>query len=142
MRTILLLFCLCLLAGCGSHPKPIVLKTPPTKADRGTAWSSDARPTSQRGFTSRRHLEEHFKKHGAEFNAADAEQYLALAQQLRDKPVGGDVLEAKRPDGTYSRFDKASGAFIACNADGTIRTFFKPNDGERYFRRQINRPHE
>ena len=28
---------------------------------------------------------------------------------------------------------------IAFNRDGTIRTFFKPNDGERYYRRQAER---
>jgi hypothetical protein len=30
-------------------------------------------------------------------------------------------------------------AFLAVNRDGTIRTFFKPNDGEAYFRRQASR---
>ena len=38
-----------------------------------------------------------------------------------------------------TRFDKSSGAFIAFDADGTIRTFFKPNVGEEYFRRQSER---
>ena len=68
-------------------------------------------------------------------------QYLLAAQTLRDAPVGGDIEEIVRSDGTASRFDKASGAFIAFNHDGTIRTFFKPNDGERYFRRQAQRSH-
>ena len=68
-------------------------------------------------------------------------QYLAMAQRLRDEQVGGDILEVVRPnDGVVSRFDKRSGAFLAFDRDGTIRTFFKPNDGERYFRRQANRP--
>jgi len=38
-----------------------------------------------------------------------------------------------------TRFDRTSGAFLAFNSDGVIRTFFKPNDGERYFRRQAER---
>ena len=37
--------------------------------------------------------------------------------------------------------ERTSGAFIALNADGTIRTFFKPNNGEAYFRRQSTRSH-
>ena len=49
-------------------------------------------------------------------------------------------LEAVRRDGVATRFDRDTGAFIAFNTDGTIRTFFKPNDGERYFRRQAERP--
>ncbi len=94
------------------------------------------------GFRSRERLEEHFRKHGSEFGAASADDYLRLAQALRDRPVGGDVLERVRADGVVSRFDRASGAFIAFEADGTIRTFFHPNDGERYFERQAERSHD
>ncbi len=66
-------------------------------------------------------------------------EYLRRAQMLRDAPVGDGVLEVRRPDGTRSRFDRATGAFIAFDGDGTIRTFFRPNDGEAYFRRQARR---
>ncbi|MEP6832119.1 MAG: hypothetical protein ABJB74_01945 [Gemmatimonas sp.] len=37
-------------------------------------------------------------------------------------------------------FDRSAVDCLAFDHDGTIRTFFKPNDGERYFRRQANRP--
>lgn len=93
------------------------------------------------GFRSRRNLEEHYQKHGQEFGEISRDEYLRQAQALRDAPVGGNILEAKREDNTTSRFDRSSGAFIAFNEDLTIRTFFKPNDGERYFKRQINRAH-
>jgi len=94
------------------------------------------------GFRSRERLEEHFQKHGAEFHAASADEYLRLAQSMRDRAAGGDVLELVRADGTVSRFDRATGAFLAFDADGVIRTFFRPNDGERYFQRQADRPHD
>jgi hypothetical protein len=93
------------------------------------------------GFESRERLQEHFEKHGAEFNAATPDGYLLLAQALRDRDVGGPVLEARRSDGVTTRFDRGSGAFIAFESDGTIRTFFRPNDGENYFWRQLGRPH-
>ena len=93
------------------------------------------------GFRSNERLEEHFQKHGREFAAASARDYLRLAQALRDRPAGGDVLERVREDGVVSRFDRRSGAFIAFGADGVIRTFFRPNDGERYFERQAARSH-
>lgn len=102
--------------------------------------ASQSSTTSSVGFRSSARLVEHFEKHGREFGAVSPAQYLQLAQQLRDAPVGGDILEVVRQsDGVISRFDKASGAFLAADPDGTIRTFFKPNDGESYFRRQARR---
>jgi pyocin large subunit-like protein len=92
------------------------------------------------GFRSRQQFEEHFAKHGREFGNVTPDEYLHLAQELRDAPAGGPILEIAKPDGVITRFDKRSGAFGAYNRDRTIRTFFKPNDGERYFRRQASRP--
>ena len=48
----------------------------------------------------------------------------------------GRCSQTVRRDGVTTRFDRQTGAFIAFNPNGTIRTFFKPNDGERYYRRQ------
>ncbi len=91
------------------------------------------------GFRSRRLFEEHYAKHGREFGNISAQEYLARAQALRDAPGGGPILEAHAPDGVLSRFDRRSGAFGAYNPDRTIRTFFIPNAGERYFHRQAGK---
>ena len=91
------------------------------------------------GFADQRRLEEHFEKHGAEFGRITKQDYLHQAQLLRDAKVGGPVLEAVRRDGVITRYDQQTGAFIAFNPNGIIRTFFKPNDGERYWRRQAER---
>jgi pyocin large subunit-like protein len=88
------------------------------------------------GFRSRRLFEEHYSKHGSEFGNISPQEYLARAQALRDAPAGGPILQAVTPDGIVSRFDRRSGAFGAYNPDKTIRTFFIPNAGERYFHRQ------
>lgn len=93
------------------------------------------------GFRSRQQFDEHFRKHGSEFGNISQQEYLRLAQELRDAPAGGPILEAKRSGGTVSRFDRRRGYFGAYDSDGTIRTFFIPNDGERYFRRQISKSH-
>jgi len=94
---------------------------------------------SEVGFASRQGLRDHYLKHGGEFKASSEGEYLALAQTLRDSKPGGSVLENVRADGVMTRFDKRTGAFLACNPNGTIRTFFKPNDGERYYWRQLKR---
>jgi pyocin large subunit-like protein len=91
------------------------------------------------GFRSKKQFDEHFEKHGAEFGKITQQEYLRLAQELRDAPKGGPILETVRTDGVITRFDKRKGYFGAFNPDRTIRTFFVPNDGERYFRRQAQR---
>lgn len=91
------------------------------------------------GFRNLDRLEEHYRKHGQEFGDITQAEYLRRAQQLRDAPVGGSVLELRRADGVITRFDRESGAFIAFDPDRIIRTFFRPNAGERYFRRQAAR---
>jgi pyocin large subunit-like protein len=91
------------------------------------------------GFRSRRQFDEHYQKHGREFGNISQQEYLRLAQELRDAPTGGAILETVKPGGIVSRFDRRSGSFGAYNPDRTIRTFFIPNDGERYFHRQARR---
>lgn len=103
--------------------------------------STDQAPHTDRavGFRSAEALDQHWRKHRAEFGDPTRDQYLAQAQLLRDAPVGGDVLEIVRQDQVRTRFDRKTGAFLAFEANGTIRTFFRPNDGERYFHRQARR---
>ena len=91
------------------------------------------------GFRTHDELVEHYRKHGSEFGSVTMDAYLLLAQTLRDRPAGGALLEAVRADRVITRYDRASGAFLAFNRDGTIRTFFRPNAGEAYYRRQLAR---
>jgi hypothetical protein len=134
-----------LLAACQTAEKPASGAASTTIASNPVAQTIAREPASpvrsSIGCRSKKNLDEHFAKHGGEFRGMSKAEYLLAAQTLRDAPVGGDIEEIVRSDGTTSRFDKASGAFIAFNSDGTIRTFFKPNDGERYFRRQAQRSH-
>ena len=92
------------------------------------------------GFRSRKQFEEHYAKHGREFGNISPDEYLHRAQALRDAPLGGPILEAIKEGRIVTRFDRRTGAFGAYNPDRTIRTFFIPNNGERYFHRQATRP--
>jgi len=94
------------------------------------------------GFRSKRLFDEHYAKHGREFGNISQEDYLHRAQALRDAPVGGPILEAIKAGGVVTRFDRRTSAFGAYNPDRTIRTFFIPNNGERYFHRQATRPED
>lgn len=123
----LVLFCA---SGCGPAPVAESAPTPVTAGIVGPEF----------GFYDEEGLREHYSKHGAEFGSISSDEYLAQARALRDAPVGGDILQIIRADTVRTRFDRSSGNFIAFDQDLTIRTFFRPNDGERYFHRQATRP--
>lgn len=93
------------------------------------------------GFRSQQKLDDHYTKHGREFGNISKAQYLALAQDLRDAPLSNTVIETTQKDGTLSRFNRLSGAFMAFDRSLIIRTFFKPNDGENYFWRAAKLTH-
>ena len=122
-----------------------------THADSRRSTATSVRTTSLRpngtavdtsiGFRSGTKLHDHYVKHGREFGSITEAQYLAMAQSLRDAPLSASVIEATQVGGTLSRFDRDTGAFMAFDTDRTIRTFFKPNDGEAYFRRAAKLSH-
>ena len=129
-----------LVLACGSP------QAPPAEVQKGkAALEGSAAPSHVKrpdvGFASRQKLVDHYRKHGREFGAVTMEQYLKKAQELRDRPAGGAILESARPDGVVTRFDRGSGDFIAFNRDGVIRTYFRPADGEAYYQRQLRRKH-
>lgn len=133
------------LAGCGEGesgelppiPPPVPAVAAPLVAqDSAAAVAPAPSKWAGVGFSSPAVLAEQFAVHGAGFGDVDASRYLELAKALRDAPLGMGVVELSHTDGSTSRFDRKSGAFVAFAADGTIRTFFRPNDGEVYFQRQ------
>jgi pyocin large subunit-like protein len=126
-------------AGCRNSNNPAPAQTSGQQASAGKNQGSATPIRAEIGFATRGKFLDHYEKHGAEFGQISREEYLRQAQILRDSPAGGDILEAVRGDGVITRFDRKTGAFIAFNPDLTIRTYFKPNDGERYFRRQSKR---
>lgn len=125
--------------GCSLHDSPPARNASSSAGNRNSASAPAKAEASGVGFASPSKLAEHYEKHGREFGSVTTDEYLRMAQALRDRPADDSVVEAVRGDGVVTRFDRKSGAFLAFNRDRTIRTFFKPNDGEAYFRRQLNR---
>lgn len=124
----------------GGRSAPGVPPPPPVAATSGQGTSPGPAVTHPEiGFRDLSHLAEHFQKHGAEFGGISESEYLVRAQTLRDRPAGGNIREAVRRDGVITRFDRGSGDFLAFDPDLKIRTFFRPNDGEAYFDRQLKR---
>ncbi|MDX2042628.1 MAG: hypothetical protein SF097_15510 [Acidobacteriota bacterium] len=128
-----------LLALNGACRQSVQPSSSPLPQSKPAVSGKDAGIRSDIGFATRRKFLDHYEKHGNEFGSISQEEYLRRAQSLRDRAMGGDILEAARADGVITRFDRQTGAFLAFNADLTIRTYFKPNDGEAYFKRQSKR---
>jgi pyocin large subunit-like protein len=129
-------------ATIAAKPKPtLVASATPAKSKSATNSNRNDPRLRAIGFRSRTKLEQHFQKHGQEFGNVSLDEYLAMAQDLRDAPLSDRVIEANQAGGTISRFDRKTGAFTAFDRDLTIRTFFKPNGGEDYFRRAATKTH-
>lgn len=144
LKTILFLAVLGVAAYYLNRPSgeaPRSTPTPAARDVRGESRQPAPTPDARSGFASREKLIQHYRKHGAEFGSVSMEEYLRRAQDLRDRKRSTDVLEFVRPDGIVSRFEKSTGTFVAFNANGIIRTCFKPNDGEAYFHRQKTKAH-
>jgi RHS repeat-associated protein len=90
------------------------------------------------GFATEKLLNSHFLKHADEFNGLfkNADEYLKGAQDFF-KQSGDDIFEFTRKNGDVVRYNKAENTFGVAQSDGTIRTFFKPEDGLDYFKREV-----
>lgn len=81
---------------------------------------------STNGFESVEQLKLHFRKHGDDFRASNANEY----EQMADDFLGGDkqegVHECVRRCGARLRYDPSSEAYGVLDGQAIIRTYFKP----------------
>lgn len=97
-----------------------------------------------KGFASVRKKYNHFKRHGYEFGAKDADTYEQLADAFLAKPPTATMQICTRVDGDIVRYDTATGEFGIMSVDSFIRTYFSRPNGTpaefasnlRYFRNQ------
>jgi pyocin large subunit-like protein len=76
-------------------------------------------------FAGTAQLNNHFQSHGADFGAANANEYEVLAEQFLTSPLAAPILEHTRLLGDLVRFNPATDDFGTMRG-GVIRTFFKP----------------
>ena len=81
-------------------------------------------------------LEHHFQKHGAEMGFKTQAEYLRAAQTL---VLGGPGVETYQRGGDTLYFREATGEFAVVSERNVLRTYFKPDDGRRYWERQKER---
>lgn len=85
-------------------------------------------------FKSEKLLQEHFTKHGGQFEYTTTFQYVSGANEVINSPNALHKTEAEDGDGIY--YIQTSNEFVILSTDGYIRTYFKPEDGIAYYNRQ------
>jgi pyocin large subunit-like protein len=71
-------------------------------------------------------LEDHFKKHGKDFRATDAQAYEALADDFLGRPLSKTERECVKANGDTIRYNDYTNEYGVIRSDGQIRTFYKP----------------
>lgn len=120
----------------GSSANSGTLAKSSSATDSGTSSDSGSAAVDRSiGFRSASTFASHYEKHGREFGNISKAKYLGMAQELRDAPLSSTVIQTWQARGNWARYDRSSGSFIAFRKDKVILTFFRPDDGEDYFRR-------
>lgn len=96
-------------------------------------------PEATRQFKSEELLKTHFEKHQSEYGVISITEYLRKASDLANAEISEDVVQLKRSDESVSKYRFSTNDFVVINADGTIRTFFKPVDKEAYWQYELDR---
>jgi hypothetical protein len=72
-------------------------------------------------------LGDHFRRHGADFGARTADDYAAQASSFLRKSQVERLPTKTDARGVIRIYDPKTNTFGAYNADGTTRTFYKPD---------------
>lgn len=93
-----------------------------------------------KGFKNKQHLNNHWKNgrnHQEEYKKdgiVTAEQYEERAVKLAEMPVGGNIKGYKTQENYICRYDVDKNDYVKADLKKGVRTMFKPEKGETYFR--------
>ncbi len=89
-------------------------------------------------FRTKNQLEQHFEKHGSEFDSDfgydTPEEYEAGANDVINNPDA--LYKTEKEDGDSVYYLEDTNEFVILSTDGYIRTYFRPTAGIDYFNRQ------
>ena len=85
-------------------------------------------------FKNKELMHQHFKKHEDEFSYSTAEEYVVGANKVITSKEALSKTEAE--DGDLIYYLEKTNEIVFLSKDGYIRTYFKPDDGIKYFNRQ------
>ncbi len=81
-------------------------------------------------------LQDHYNRHGADFQSQSPEDYAAQAWHFLQRAKAGQLqMKWDDADETLRVYDPKTRAFAAYNRNGTTKTYFRPNS-QSYWQRQ------
>lgn len=105
----------------------------------GTAApAAPAAPPTRKIWNNTASLQDHFDRHGKDFNAKNPDDYARLAWEFLQRAKTEGLPAKVDEEGVLRIFDPKTGAFGSYNAEGMAKTFFKPGSRD-YFERQPGR---
>lgn len=69
------------------------------------------------------------------------DQYAKRALQLVQSAMSDTILGYKTSENEVVRYDKVTNDFAKGHPEKGIKTMFKPDDGEEYFKRKLKKEH-
>lgn len=125
-----------------SPPKSFIDKIrdavrPKAKAEQSEAALPAKAPPTAVTWGNPSSLQDHFVRHGADFQSRNADDYAAKAWLFLQR-ARAESLPMKLDGDALRIFDPATGAFAAYNLNGTTKTYFKPGN-PAYWQRQPGR---
>ncbi|MES2598187.1 MAG: hypothetical protein V4662_22825 [Verrucomicrobiota bacterium] len=113
----------------------ITPEAPKPKPDATAPAAARAPPTRQT-WGRIDSLQDHFDRHGADFQSKNPDDYAAQAWLfLQRAKAGGLPMKWDDADDSLRVYDPKTRAFAAYNRDGTTKTYFRPNSSS-YWERQ------
>ena len=85
-------------------------------------------------FRTQEQLSDHFERHGKEMGYDSEEAYLEGANHVVLSPDTLHKLEEEDGDDVY--YLEETNDFVVVSPQGYLRTYFRPEDGIKYYRRQ------
>lgn len=113
--------------------------TPAPATPKPAATQPARAPPTRVTWGSMASLQDHFDRHGADFQSRSPDDYAAQAWQFLQRAKAGELpMKWDDEDSTLRVFDPKTRAFAAYNRDGTTKTYFRPNNAS-YWQRQPGR---
>ena len=101
-----------------------------------TAVPTAQAPPTNRTWGYMASLQDHYDRHGADFQSKSPDDYAAQAWHFLQRAKAGElIMKWDDTDRSLRVFDPKTRAFAAYNRDGTTKTYFRPNSSS-YWGRQ------